>query len=471
MKKHRTESQFGQTSIGVWNYIPASAAIKRWVAEVARLNASLFSSTDWAMSGHAIVVEYDDFDAVSMLMPKIAQETGMELVQIDREDVCSFSEWLPMIPKDKPVMVYLEPGLWFKSGLSKDSDEHEWPDCPTHSDELGHNFRIELVKFLQTEATARPIVFVTAAQSIGQLDIKLRQADLFDRRIQLPELPYEDVARVFIEEIGATLLDETVTGNLTRLGCLVRHEFNDLRRRSIFQKAIKRLCWLKKRKAAYKDLVQFTIYGTAEVDEAIDPPECRRRHAVHEAGHALIVHLDSKNKVPPDYCSVIKRDGTHGMMARAFDDHELISEDLCYQDITHKVRVLIAGRAAEHLLLGPLDVSASGSSNDLEKATRLAGSLLGKWGHATDISDDMKAASNLHVFIGEPTDSEYQHVEGLIRSFLQEQFLKVLGILKENRAFLDLVVESLTSKTLLMKHEFLALHAQTAVMSRAPVQT
>jgi hypothetical protein len=441
------------------------------VAEVAHLNASPFSLADWAMSGHAIVVEYDDFNAVRMLMPQIAQETGMELVQIEREEVCNFSEWLPLIPKDKPVMVYLEPGLWFKSGLSKDSSEHEWPDCPTHSDEVGHNFRIELVKFLQTEATARPIVFVTTAQSIGQLDVKLRQADLFDRRIQLPELPYEDVARVFIEEIGATLLDETITVNLTRLGCLVRHEFNDYRRRSIFQKVVKRLCWRKKRRVTYDDLVQFTIYGTTEADEIIDPPERRRRHAVHEAGHALIVHLDSKNKVPPDYCSVIKRGGTHGVVARSFDDHELISDDLSYQDITHKVRVLIAGRAAEHLLLGALDVSASGSSSDLEKATRLAGSLLGKWGHATDISDDTMAASNLQVVLGEPTHSEYQLIEGLIRTFLQEQFLKVLGILKENRAFLDLVVESLTSRTLLMKHEFLDLHAQTAMMSQAPVQT
>lgn len=442
---------------GHWDLIQESSAIKRWTTELTIASTQEFCVETWNVLGHAVVIESDDVEAVRTFVHYIAGEGNMQLHLIDRDQITSFKDWISVIPTDEPTFVYLEPGLWLKNKLGDDDSSPEWAECPTHDDDKAYVFRKELADYIETNACKQPIVFVTAVESVSQLDASLRRAGLFDRRVKLPELEYEDVARAFIAETGPDLLDDSVHCELKRVGCLVRNEFSDHRRRSIFQKAVKRLAWRKGEKVSYKELVQFAAYGTAEVDERLDPPEIRHRHAVHEAGHALITYLDSKDKIPPEYCSVVKRGGTHGIMVRAFEAHERISDDLSYQDITHNIRVAIAGRAAEHLLLGAFDASARGARGDLKTATNLAGSLFGSWGHSDDLSSDEAAGSNLAVLIGKATDSECLHVEKKIRDYLQLQFGIVLEMLKEHTELLEKTVMTLNEKTILVKEDFIQL--------------
>jgi ATP-dependent Zn protease len=144
-------------------------------------------------------------------------------------------------------------------------------------------------------------------------------------------------------------------------------------------------------------------------------------------------------------------------MVRAYESHERVSDDLSYQDITHNVRVALGGRVAEHLLLGPMEVSARGSQSDMKSATQMAGSLFAKWGHSIDISTDTKAASNLAVCIGAPSESECAYTEKLIRSFLQTQFGIVLEMLKQHSDVLYKLVHELNEKTVLVKEDFIDL--------------
>lgn len=442
---------------GLWDFIPESSAIKRWTTELTIASTQEFCVETWDVLGHAVVIESDDIEAVRTLVHHIAGEGNMQLHLIDRDQITNCKDWIEAIPTDEPALVYLEPGLWLKNKLSDDDSSPEWAECQTHDDDKAYFFRKELAEFIETKGCKQPIVFVTAVESVSQLDASLRRAGLFDRRVKAPDLEYEDVARAFIAETGPDLLDESVHFDLKRVGCLVRNEFSDQRRRNIFQKAVKRLAWRNGGKVSYKELVQFAAYGTAEVDDRLDPPEIRRRHAVHEAGHALITYFDSKDKIPPEYCSVVKRGGTHGIMVRAFEAHERISDDLSYQDITHNIRVALGGRAAEHLLLGAIDASARGARGDLKTATNLAGSLFGSWGHSDDLSSDAAAASNLAVTVGKATDSECLHVEKKIRDYLQQQFGIVLEILKEHIELLELTVTALNEKTILVKDDFIQL--------------
>ena len=144
-------------------------------------------------------------------------------------------------------------------------------------------------------------------------------------------------------------------------------------------------------------------------------------------------------------------------MIRAYESHERISDDLSYQDMTHNIRVALGGRVAEHLILGPLDASARGSINDMKTATQIAGSLFGKWGHSTDVSSDTASASNLAVCLGTPSDSEFEHTEKLIRTYLQTQFALVLKLLKEHEGLLNSIVDALNQKTVLLKEDFIQL--------------
>lgn len=457
MFQKQSAPSLASTSNGIWSYIPETSAIKRWTTELAMASNATFHADIWDVLGHAVVIEHHDTDEVRNIVHYIAGEGNMQLHLINRESITNFSDWIKAVPSDAPTLIYLEPGFWLKNGLSKDDSEQTWPECPTHDDDKAYAFRKELAAFLETSAREQPIVFVTAVEYVSQLDSLLRRDGLFDRRIKVPELEYEDVALAFIDETGSEWMDESIHSQLKRVGCLVRNEFSDQRRRALFQKSIKRLAWRKGEKVSYKELVQFAAYGTAEGDDRLDPPHIRRRHAIHEAGHALIAYLDSKEKSFPEYCSVIKRGGTHGIMIRAYESHERISDDLSYQDMTHNIRVALGGRVAEHLMLGPLDASARGSINDMKTATQIAGSLFGKWGHSSDVSSDTAAASNLAVCIGTPSDSEYKHTEKLIRTYLQTQFILVLNLLKENEALLNSIVDSLNQKTVLLKEDFIQL--------------
>jgi hypothetical protein len=442
---------------GFWDFIAESSAIKRWTTELAVASTRDFCTEIWDVLGHAVLIESDDVESVRTLVHHIAGEGNMQLHVIDRDQMMNYKEWMKAISVDEPTLVYLEPGLWLKNKLGDEDSNLVWAECPTHDDDKAYGFRKALAEFIETQSCNRPTVFVTSVESVSQLDASLRRAGLFDRRVKVPELEYEDVARAFIQETGAELLDDSIHSDLKRVGCLVRNEFPDHRRRCIFQKAIKRLAWRNGGTVAYKDLVQFAAYGTAEVDDRLDPPEVRRRHAVHEAGHALITYLDSKDKTPPEYCSVIKRGGTHGIMVSAFEAHERISDDLSFQDVTHNIRVNLGGRVAEHLLLGAHDASGRGARGDLRTATNLAGSLFGNWGHSEDQSSDTAAASNLAVCVGKPSNSEYEHVEKKIRDYLQMQFGIVLEIFKANQVLLEMIVTALNEKTFLVKEDFLQL--------------
>jgi hypothetical protein len=454
MKKTIAQASTSNFGHGIWNFIPKTSAIKRWKDAIKNATGCSFSQHQWEMIGHAVVIEHYDVDAIRTMIHYIAGEAGMQLHIIAHDQVSEFGKWLDVLPSNEPALIYLEPGLWLKNSAADEEDDHEWPECPTHDENKAYEFRKELANRLRTGILQQPIVFATGLQSVSQMDKQLRQAGLFDRRIEIPEICYEETAQAFMNETGIDLVDESFKSNLKRVGCLVRNEFDDHRRRSIVQKSLQRRAWSEKRKVTFNDLVLLAVYGTSECDDRLDPPEIRQRHAIHEAGHALVVYLDSKEKTPPEYCSVIKRGGTHGVVVRGYDDHERISDDLTYQDITHKIRVALGGRAAEHYLLGPTQTSASGSKSDLESATRLAAGLFGKWGHSPNISSDALAASNLEVVLGKPTPSEYAHMESMIREYLSAQFELVLNLFNANHHLLKLIADTLNEKTFLTRKDF-----------------
>lgn len=447
-----------ENSAGLWDYFPHTSFIKTWARELEQAKNGPFSRSTWELVGHAVTLVHKDTEVVTPLMQHIAHAAGMVLQIIPRDHILHFSKWMDEIPKNQPCMVYLEPGAWLKQDLNADDSDHDWPNPPSHDEEQAYAFRKELAKYLTTTALEQPIVFVTCLQTISQMDFNLRQAGLFDRRIQLPKLSHEDIARAFIGETGIHLMDASITANLKRVGCIIEYDLEDYRRRMLLQKALQRLAWKRSGKLHFQDLVMFTVYGTAEVDECLDPPEIRQRHAIHEAGHAVMSHLDSRERLPPDYCSILKRNSSQGVMASCYSAHEKMSDDQSYLDMIHEIRVTLAGRVAEHLLLGAEHASANGAGSDLKNATQLAGLVFRTWGHSPDLTTDKTASSNLAVCIGKPTSSEQHYFEPLIRQFLQIQFEYVQNFLSTHIDYLKLIAETLNTKIVMFQEDFFDLH-------------
>lgn len=441
----------------VWDFTLKTSAVKQWAEDLASIANSNFKTNDLALAGRGVLLEHYDVEAIEGYAQSVAKQAGLHFLAIRNENILDIDGWYNSLAKFKPTLVYLEPGVWMSKGLAGDED-NEWPHIPDFSDEKAAIFRKKLASKLFSNSRSYKYVAVAGIQSHHQIDFSLRKVGLFDRRIVLSDLDFEAKAKLFVKRIGVDILDCSITLNLRRLGCLIHHEFPRLRQRELFIQAVKRLAWRMKRKVGFQDLVIFAVYGTSESDVELDPPSIRYRHAIHEAGHALLIHLDSREKLPPEYSSVRKRGDSLGIVVRGFEDHEKISTDLSFRDIVHKIRVLIAGRAAEFLLLGGDEISAFGASSDLEKATNLAGKLFGKQGHSPDISTDIAAGSNLATCVGKPSASEYEHVESLYRPFLNQQFQHVIKIMRENLGYLEAIAEELNEKTILLRDDFLTIH-------------
>ncbi len=103
--------------------------------------------------------------------------------------------------------------------------------------------------------------------------------------------------------------------------------------------------------------------------------EARWATAVHEAGHAV-----ARQALLPDepvaQVTILPRAGALGFVEAAEGREQ---RDETADRLRRRVQVLLAGRAAEELLLGPEGASA-GCRNDLERVSELALRAVGSWG-------------------------------------------------------------------------------------------
>ena len=259
---------------------------------------------------------------------------------------------------------------------------------------------------------------------------------------------------MFLHSVGPIKCDPSIRENLYRLGCLLSHAYNNHRDRELFCTALKRMAWREKRSLTYVDVLEIATYGMAEEESQLPDKTTLYRTAVHEAGHALVTCLRSTDKLPPTYCSILDRSGHLGSTVRAFESHELSSDDLSYRDYIYIIQSSLAGRVAENLMLGADAASAYGSFLDLEEATRISRLLFGKRGYSTDISTPENACSNLLVAADECTTSMNAYLETTIRQFLQQQFMNVLNLFQENKYLLEKIIASLLSKKMLVAEDF-----------------
>ena len=457
MHKLAENAVHGLTAKTIWNRTSQTSAIKQWANDLTRIASSKFSLEDSMLAGRAVLLQNDDLDLMEEYVRFIATQVGLHLCVVKNDNITAIHEWIKSIAKDKLTLVYLEPGAWMSKDLIED-DDAEWPVVPDFDEGKAATFRKNLTEMLVNQGKNYRFIFVTSIQSVDQMDVSLRKAGLFDRRIIISELDYETEASIFIERVGASRLDNEITADLKRLGCLIHHEFPRTRQRELFCQAVMRLSWQRKDKVTFQDLVQFAAYGICEADFSVDIPEQRYRHSVHEAGHAVVVHLDSRNKLPPEYCSVTKRGNSLGIVVRRYEDYERISNDLSYCDVLHKIRVSLAGRAAEYLLLGANEISANGASGDLENAFTLSTHLFGRQGHSPDLTTDFSIGSNLAPIIGRPSPSEYRHIENLSRKFLNTQFQLVLEMLRANQTYLESIANTLNQRIILLRNDFMTIY-------------
>jgi len=157
--------------------------------------------------------------------------------------------------------------------------------------------------------------------------------------------------------------------------------------------------------ADFQEAVERNIAGPQKKSRIVTPDE-RRRIAFHESGHALVGHMTPGGD-PVQKISIIPRTtGALGYtLQMPLDDRYVISRD----ELLDRVRVLLAGRAAEDVVFG---VISTGASDDLEKAGQIVREMLGVYGMSEKAPNLSLVGQRGAVYLGGGFDRA-PHSEGL----------------------------------------------------------
>ncbi len=191
-------------------------------------------------------------------------------------------------------------------------------------------------------------------------------------------------------------------------------------------------------RANIQDAVMKVVAGPEKKSRKILEKE-RRLTAFHEAGHAVVSKFLATAD-PVHEISIIPRG-----MAGGYTMH-LPQEDLSYStrnELYESIVMLLAGRASEQLTL---DDISTGASNDIQRATSIAKSMITKYGFSDALGPILYGGESREVFLGRDFSNQAQWSEETtavidreIKALIDKAYQQALTLLEENRAQLDAV--------------------------------
>ncbi len=169
----------------------------------------------------------------------------------------------------------------------------------------------------------------------------------------------------------------------------------------------------------------------------------KRLTAFHEAGHAVCTY-HCKTQDPVHQVSIIPR-GMAGGYTLSLPEH-----DRSYRSKTQmeeEIIVLLGGRVAEKLVL---DDISTGASNDIERATDIARSMVTRYGFSEKLGPIVYGHDNSEVFLGRDysqgrnySENVAAEIDGEIRELIETGYENARQILEENMSQLNVVAEYL----------------------------
>ena len=176
------------------------------------------------------------------------------------------------------------------------------------------------------------------------------------------------------------------------------------------------------------------------------PEEVRRRVAVHEMGHAWLVHLHPEVFDLQKVSIQASYSGTGGFTLFSEKD-EVALGGLYTRDVLMKrLMVALGGKAAEEVFYGADQISV-GATQDLREANALATDMIEKYGMGNQLHVFYKGASQGFV----PKYSEYTQrtVDREVAELVQEAYHEAVRVVRDNRTTLTFWVDRLLQETVL----------------------
>lgn len=173
----------------------------------------------------------------------------------------------------------------------------------------------------------------------------------------------------------------------------------------------------------------------------------------HEIGHALVAAMQN-HSAPVQKITIVPR--TSGALGYTMQVDEGNHYLMTKEELENKVATLTGGRAAEEVVFGSV---TTGASNDIEQATKVARSMITRYG--MDENFDMVAMETVsNQYLGGDTSlacsAETQtQIDQQVVKFVKTQHEKARQILMENRKKLDELAQFLYEKETITGDEFM----------------
>ena len=258
---------------------------------------------------------------------------------------------------------------------------------------------------------------------VGYPDVKGREAILKVHTKSKNIGPDVDLSTIAKSTVGFTGAD---LENLVNEACLLAARKN---KRAITMEEIQ--------EATIK-----VIAGPEKKSHKVTPEE-KRLTAYHESGHAVCTyycdHQDQVHQV-----SIIPRGMAGGYtMSLPEQDKSFVSK----REMEENIITLLGGRVAEQLIL---DDISTGASNDLERATSTARSMVTRYGFSKKLGPVVYGNDQSEVFLGRDLGSSRDYsdrvageIDDEVRSIIETAYGKAESILREHTDQLHLLAKYL----------------------------
>ena len=182
------------------------------------------------------------------------------------------------------------------------------------------------------------------------------------------------------------------------------------------------------------------IYMGPERKSMVMREEERRNTAYHESGHAVIAKLLPKAD-PVHKVTIMPRGYALGLTWQ-LPEHDALSG---YKDkMLEEISILFGGRIAEEIFVGQM---STGASNDFSRATKLARSMVTRFGMSDSMGVMVYEDSENEGFFGGATktisEATQQKVDAEIRNILDTQYALARRLLEENRDKVEAMTRAL----------------------------
>ena len=312
------------------------------------------------------------------------------------------------------------------------------------------------------------VIILAATNRPESLDPALTRPGRFDRRVpvELPDLEgREAILKVHVKKVQ--LSDDVDFHTIARMasgasGAELANIVNEAALRAVRDNREVVT------EADLEESIEVVIAGYQKKNAILSAQE-KKVVSYHEIGHALVAAMQT-HSAPVQKITIIPR--TSGALGYTMQVEQGDKYLLTKKELENKIATFTGGRAAEEVVFGEV---TTGASNDIEQATKIARSMITRYGMSDDF--DMVAMETVtNQYLGGDASlacsaDTQKEIDRQVVELVKREHEKAKKILLDNRQKLDDLANYLYEKETITGDEFMAILNGNKVQAEAKPET